>query len=159
METLLFAVDKMLGRLATWLRLIGQDATYGSHLSGRTLIRHARQEGRIVLTRDSRLLGQHDAPRVLFIDSDDFRLQLLQVVHAFHLDPLANPFSRCTRCNEPVAAVPKGEAAGRVPPYTFATQDNFVQCSHCGKIYWPATHHRLVLNELQALGFRTEDQR
>jgi hypothetical protein len=59
-----FAVDKMLGRLATWLRIVGQDATYGAHLSGQTLVRHARAEGRTILTRNlrlRRLRRHHDA--------------------------------------------------------------------------------------------------
>ena len=36
-----FAVDKMLGRLARWLRILGHDVAYGPHLRGRTLERCA----------------------------------------------------------------------------------------------------------------------
>ena len=68
-----FAVDKMLGRLATWLRIIGQDATYGAHLAGQSLLRHARSQGRTVLTRDRRLLQRHSGePPVVFIDTRIF---------------------------------------------------------------------------------------
>jgi uncharacterized protein len=149
-----FAVDKMLGRLATWLRIIGVDASYGSHLAGRPLTRHARREGRTILSRDHRLLKETDLPPFLFIDSDDFRDQLRQVVLTFSLDPFACLFTRCTQCNEPITAVPKAELAAEVPPYVFATQDHFVRCPRCRRVYWPATHHQHVRDELRRLGFQ-----
>ena len=146
-----FAVDKMLGRLATWLRIIGQDATYGAHLSGRTLLRHARAEGRVILTRDRGMSRQRtDIPLVL-IASDHFRQQVQQVITAFAIDPLEHLFTRCARCNEPVVAVPKDEIAGRVPPHVFATQTNFVRCALCHRIYWPATHAERVRGEIRRL--------
>jgi uncharacterized protein with PIN domain len=146
-----FAVDKMLGRLATWLRIIGQDATYGAHLSGRTLLRHARTEGRVVLTRDRRLSRQRTDIPLLLIASDHFREQLQQVMTAFGIDPLAHRFTRCARCNDPVVPVPKADIAGQVPPYVYATQTHFVQCPCCQRIYWPATHAERVRREIEAL--------
>ena len=148
-----FAVDTMLGRLATWLRLLGLDATYGSHLSGRALLRHARAEGRTLLTRDRRLL--RDAPQqpILFVESDHFRDQLRQVVRAFAIDPFTHIFTRCSRCNAPVSPIAKSEVEGRVPPYVFSTQDHFVRCQVCHRIYWAATHYERVRVELRAMGF------
>jgi len=43
----LFAADRMVGRLAKWLRVLGYDVIYGRHLSGHGLIRSARAEGRL----------------------------------------------------------------------------------------------------------------
>ncbi len=147
-----FAVDKMLGRLATWLRLLGYDATYGSHLGGAALLRHARREGRIVLTRERRPRRAIDLP-VLFIVSDDFRAQVRQVLEALGLDPFARLFARCSRCNQPVVATPRSAVAGLVPPYVLATQEHFVRCPRCGRIYWPATHYAHVYAELRRMGF------
>ena len=152
-----FAVDKMLGRLATWLRLIGEDTTYGSHLSGQTLLRHARTEGRTVLTRDHRLLHVAGPPPLLFIVSDRFREQLREVVPACDLDPFAHPFTRCSRCNEALVAIAKTDIVGRVPPYVAATQDRFVRCPRCQRIYWPATHYQRVIEELRGMGFTPRD--
>jgi uncharacterized protein with PIN domain len=146
-----FAVDKMLGRLATWLRIIGQDATYGAHLSGRTLLRHARTEGRVILTRDRRLSRQRTDVPLLLIASDHFRQQVQQVITAFAIDPLEHLFTRCARCNAPIVPVAKEDVASRVPPYVYATQTRFVRCPRCQRIYWPATHAERVRAEIDAL--------
>ena len=147
-----FAVDRMLGRLATWLRLIGQDTTYSSHQSGRALVSHARIDGRTILTR-SRELPRHapDIP-LLLIASDDFREQLRQVIDAFHIDPVAQLFTRCTRCNTAVVPVENAAAISRVPSYVFATQKHFFSCPSCRRIYWSATHREHVVRELAAMG-------
>jgi len=148
-----FAVDKMLGRLATWLRLLGQDTIYGSHLGGGTLIRRARNEGRTILTRDHRALRAARELPLVFIVSNDFREQLRQVIDACRFDPFAQLFSRCTRCNTPVSAVPKADVAERVPPYVFETQQRFACCSRCGRVYWAGTHDARVREQLRALGY------
>jgi uncharacterized protein with PIN domain len=46
-----FAADRMLGKLAKWLRVMGQDVIYGQHLAGYGLICAARAENRLILTR------------------------------------------------------------------------------------------------------------
>ena len=151
----LFAVDRMLGRLAVWLRLLGYDATCGPHLAGRTLLRQARLERRIVVTRDRQLRREHNLPPLLFIESDHFRDQLRQVVAAYNLDPSAHIFTRCSRCNEPVVPIDKAQVSGQVPEYVIATQEHFVRCARCRRIYWPATHYTRVRDEVERLRFPT----
>jgi uncharacterized protein with PIN domain len=144
----------MLGRLAVWLRLLGYDATCGRHLTGRSLIRQARHDGRTVVTRDRRLRRERNLPPLLFIESDHFREQLRQVVTTYGLDPLAHIFTRCARCNEAVLPISKEQVSGQVPEYVFATQEHFVRCPRCRRIYWPATHYERVRDELQRMGFQ-----
>ena len=148
-----FAVDKMLGRLATWLRLIGQDAIYGSQLAGRSLIRQARSEGRIVLTRDRRVVRAASDLCVLIVASDDFREQLRQVLLVCHVDPFTALFTRCTKCNTPVIAVPRGEVADHIPPYVFSTQEHFARCTRCHRIFWSGTHCERVREQLRMMGY------
>lgn len=148
-----FAVDKMLGRLATWLRLLGKDATYGSHLAGSTLIRQARTEGRAILTRDHQVLRAATGLPVVFIVSNDFREQLRQVIDSCHLDPFAQLFSRCTRCNTSVVDVLKADVAERVPRYVFETQQRFARCPRCSRVYWAGTHYARVRDQLRAIGY------
>ncbi len=145
-----FAVDKMLGRLARWLRILGHDVAYGPHLSGRTLVDRARRERRLLLTRDTRLLRDRHLPPHLFVTSDHFREQLRQVAAAAPLG--AGFLRRCLDCNRPLAAVARDAVAGAVPPYVLATQEHFQRCPRCGRISWPATHRAHMLDELTALG-------
>jgi uncharacterized protein with PIN domain len=142
----------MLGRLVRWLRIIGLDVTYGTHLSGYGLVRAARRESRMILTRDRRIGRTRNAPPHLFIKSNHFREQLRQVIEAFSLDLSEKLFTRCVRCNSLLESLPKVDVKDQVPPYVYATQEKFSACKKCRHIYWPATHLEKMLAELRALG-------
>ncbi|MDI7277663.1 MAG: Mut7-C RNAse domain-containing protein, partial [Anaerolineae bacterium] len=47
-----FVADAMLGRLARWLRILGYDTLYDPRWHDDELVRLARAQGRILLTRD-----------------------------------------------------------------------------------------------------------
>ena len=151
-EELKFAADRMLGRLAKWLRIIGQDVIYGQHLSGRGLVRAATQERRVMLTRD-RSIRRWNPDRCIFIRDDHFRGQLKQVVEACGLDPFAGLLTRCVECNEPLRPTVKEQIADTVPPYVLETQDVFSICPGCRRVFWAATHQQLMVEELKRLGF------
>ena len=61
----------MLGRLAKWLRLLGYDTLYYPRIENREILRIARADNRILLTRDTRLvkirglqnIANHRTPR------------------------------------------------------------------------------------------------
>jgi uncharacterized protein with PIN domain len=75
--------------------------------------------------------------------------QLKQVVDHFKLkieDALS--FSRCLVCNRVLEKVEKEKIKDRLYPYVYQTQDNFVYCSVCDKIYWPATHVERITKKL-----------
>ena len=146
-----FAADRMLGRLATWLRLLGFDTIWDPQLDGWSMARRAAATGRILLTRDTRLLRRRGLPRHLFIAADDFRSQLRQVVDALGIDPRAALLTRCSRCNEPLVALAAADAEDRVPPYVAATQREFARCPVCERIYWHATHVERLMKEIERL--------
>jgi uncharacterized protein with PIN domain len=126
----LFAADRMVGRLAKWLRVLGYDVIYGRHLSGHGLIRSARAEGRLILTRD-RSLARKQPPPFLFIDSNDYVEQVCQVLRACNLRPGAGLFTRCLLCNSQLQPRSKESVEKLVPPYVFATQERFSWCGRC----------------------------
>ena len=154
-----FATDKMLGRLARWLRVIGQDVAYGPHLSGVTLLHTARREARVILTRDTRLLRRHDLPPHLFITSDHFREQLRQVISAFDLDPQLAMFTRCLECNEALCDADPSRVRSQVPAYVRMTQKRFRMCPRCHRIFWAATHQERMRAELERLGVLRAERR
>lgn len=131
--------DMMLGRLATWLRLIGADVAYGNAIDDDELLRRAETEHRLVLTRDH-ALARRLAPEARFVIAHD-RLadQLRQVAAAFDLTGL-RPFSRCVRCNVLIEEVDKEMVRERLWPYVYGTQERILRCPSCGRLYWGATH-------------------
>jgi uncharacterized protein with PIN domain len=150
-----FAADRMLGRLARWLRILGYDVAYGPQLGGRALLARARGEGRVLLTRDTRLRRQRPLPPHVFLASDHFREQLRQVAAEVRLAPPAF-LQRCLDCNRLLDEVPREAARGRVPPFVWETAGRFLHCGGCDRLYWPATHRAHMLRELAALGLVAE---
>jgi uncharacterized protein with PIN domain len=122
-------------------------------LSGAGLIRAARREGRLILTRD-RTIAKKNPPPYVFLHSDDFRAQLRQVIEECGVDPAKDTFTRCVECNTPLEALTKADVEGKVPPYVFKTQEKFSFCRKCRHIYWPATHQEKMAAELRALGIK-----
>ena len=148
-----FAADRMLGNLVKWLRVLGQDVIYGPHLTGYGLIRAARVENRLILTRDRRL-KQKQPPDFLLIESDHLRDQMQQLVRTGRLDFSAPTFTRCLRCNSSLQAAPKETIEKLVPAYVFATQVSFSRCLRCRRVYWPGTHHQQMVDQLARLELR-----
>lgn len=144
-----FLADSMLGRLAKWLRILGYDTLYFSSLEDNNLVRIARAEGRIILTRDREMVRRRGIDSLL-IESDDFRAQICQALRHFDLN-LDSSFSRCSVCNSPLQRVAKGAVRERVPPYVFQTQERFSLCPRCGKIYWQGTHWQRIRERLKGL--------
>ena len=150
-----FLVDVNVGRLAKWLRVMGYDARYVPDAEDGELLRLAHREGRIVVTRDARLLERRAVSRGLvravLVHSDDFRLQMRQLTQELGLD-FQGGFSMCIECNAPLEPLEREAVRGRVPPYVFQTQESFYRCSRCQKVYWKGTHWNNMLRELA--GFR-----
>ncbi|HEX5757928.1 MAG TPA: Mut7-C RNAse domain-containing protein [Thermoanaerobaculia bacterium] len=140
MAARLFA-DAMLGALARWLRVLDLDTAYDPGLDDAALVARAAAEGRTILTRDRKLLERRLARDHLLVRFDAVPEQLRQVVEELALRPdPARLFSRCLRCNAPLAAVPAEAARPHVPPFVARTQESFRRCPGCGRYYWRATH-------------------
>jgi uncharacterized protein with PIN domain len=130
--------DAMLGRLAKWLRILGYDTAYIVDTDDFAVMRLARGENRLVLTRDRDLAGRRGI-RALLIDSDVLEEQLQQV-WADVGSPPDPSVSRCPVCNEPLVEAEPEVIKARVPPYVQRTQRHFSVCVACHRIYWKGTH-------------------
>jgi uncharacterized protein len=149
-----FIADAMLGKLVKWLRVMGLDVTYDPTVTHDQLQRSVEEEGRILLTRDRRLMSRSKrvaSAGCLFIESDYYHEQVRQVVQVCALQQAIQVFSRCLRCNTRLQTVTKDTAMGRVPPYVAATQTTFKHCVECDRLYWAGTHRDNMLRQLQAM--------
>jgi uncharacterized protein with PIN domain len=151
MEPPCLLADAMLGRLARWLRLLGYDTAYWRDGSDAALIRQARAEGRLILTRDHQLAGRRGVAALL-VTAETLDEQIAEVRAALALlggNP--QPFTRCPECNSILADLPRPAARDLVPPYVWHTQLEFRRCPDCGRVYWKGTHW-------PAMAARLEDQ-
>lgn len=146
-----FIADSMLGRLAKWLRILGYDTLYFRDAQDGRLVTLARRDGRILLTRDTRLLLRRRLCPMLFVHDDRVWDQLRQVAGELGLSVGPRLGSRCLRCNRSLAPLAKDRAAGRVPDYVFRHQDTFFQCEECGRIFWGGTHLHHMEETVRAL--------
>jgi len=135
-EPLKFMADSMLGRLARWLRILGYDVAYESSISDNDLIARALRENRIILTMDRELANRKSAKNVLLLRSDDYKEQLKHVITYYKIDCESHIFSRCLLCNERLDSVEKEKIKDKVPPYVYATHDEFDICPQCRRAYW-----------------------
>jgi hypothetical protein len=147
-----FIADVMLGKLATWLRLLGCDVEYYPKISDEDLVGKASRTGRVILTRDTELIRRREARgNHFFVRGNDFRDQLRQVAKRFSIVPFGRVMTRCLRCNETLKAIELSEVRGRVPPYVFETQRDFKTCGRCDRVYWMGTHRDKALAEVREI--------
>jgi uncharacterized protein with PIN domain len=155
-DTPRFIVDQNVGKLARWLRLMGYDARFFDGSDDAELVAIALKEGRVILTRDTRLMQRRLVTqgrlKALLIASDQPLKQIRQVIDSLNLDFRFNPFSLCLECNQPLVEREKSELEALVPPYVFKTQEQFRQCPSCKRIYWRGTHWRAMTHRLEGLG-------
>ena len=136
-----FICDDNLGKLAKWLRTLGYDTLFYSTMSDQQLIKKALDQGRTILTLDNNLIQMKAVQNYLLIKSDQPLEQLKEVVSHFKLKKDEESFfTRCLVCNTPLEEIEKEKIKDRLYPYVYKTQEHFVYCSTCDKIYWSATH-------------------
>lgn len=131
----------MLGKLAKWLRAAGFDAAYTGRSIPVQLADMARREGRVLLTRNTKVLARDNLPPHLFIVSDRWEEQMVEVARAFGLDLEDRAFARCLECNVGLEAVEdRTEIETLVPEFVFRRLAEFHRCPVCRKVFWAGTH-------------------
>lgn len=176
-ETPRFLTDRMLGKLSTWLRILGHDTVYAADIvlkeGGReddeedednALTAFAAREARILLTRDKKLAASASKQGVhcVQIKTDAVMVQLKELLR-YNLRINLNPVPvRCSECNAPIRKVKEEEEAllkakDYVPADMIGTLAFWI-CERCGRIYWEGSHWRDMherlrpLNELKRSG-------
>ncbi len=143
-----FAADRMIGRLARMLRLLGYDTIFLPSLGPAELAEIARREERTVLTRGDVRRRFPRAAQVFRVESEYPPEQLREVVKEFSLDPSSGLWTRCTMCNGAITNVPKETVRSEVKPKVFALYQDFYRCAACGRVYWRGSHVERILKNL-----------
>lgn len=150
-----FMVDANVGKLARWLRMTGCDAVFFRDGEDAEMISTALKEGRVIITRDGHIAERRVATsgrlRVVLVTGDQPERQMRQVISDLGLDGHFEPFIRCLECNQPLEAGLKEAVKGRVPPYVYRTQANFLECTTCRRIYWRGSHWEAMRRQLRGL--------
>lgn len=148
-----FILDVHLGRLAGDLRLLGFDTLYANDFSDGHIIRTARSEQRIILTRDTGILKDGRVTHGAFIHATEPLAQLGEVVERFQLEHRVRPFTRCMKCNGEIETIDAGDLRpGEVPSGVRRAFDAFGRCTGCGQVYWPGSHYDRMRERFRSIG-------
>ncbi len=147
-----FVADCMLGRLAKWLRILGFDVLYFSKAEDADLVAIARREGRVLLTRDTGLIERTaKRPNRLFIRSDDWEDQIVQVLDEYELWGEVRANTRCLACNLPLKPLSREQARNLVTPYVGDNAAAFAICPGCDRVFWQGTHYGDMERKIEKL--------
>lgn len=147
-----FVADRMLGKLAKQLRMLGHDTVYYRGEDAYGLIKLAREEGRVILTRNTKLLPRAPEDRIVRIEDDNPSLQIRELIQKGYISlNEENLLSRCLLCNVPLHDTPREEVDGKVPEFIFYQHKEFYQCPQCLKIYWQGSHQENMLKRIEEL--------
>ncbi len=135
-----FALDVHLGKLARTLRMLGFDSFYSNSLDDEQLVRLARKEGRIVLSRDRGLLKRRVVTHGYLVRSGMPKTQAAEIIRRFDLARQVSLFSRCMTCNVPLVRVEKSSVLHLLPRLVREGYEEFSRCPGCSRVYWRGTH-------------------
>lgn len=150
-----FIVDQNVGKLARWLRMLGYDTVFFRGDDDSQMMAKALAEDRVILTRDTQIAKRRIATngrvKVILLRTDDPETQIRQVIDSLRLNGDCQPFTICMECNQPLEERTKEQVRDRVPPYVFKTQEQYVECPSCHRIYWEGTHWQAMTRKLVSL--------
>ena len=146
-----FVADRMLGKLAKWMRVLGYDVVYLRQAADQEILKQL-QDGRTLLTRNRRAGLWQQQGRVFVVDADDPKEQLREVVRGLGLSKIDEAlFSRCLSCNRLLEKVSREEVREQVPEYIWQAQNRFYRCKGCNKVYWSGSHSERMRQRLKKI--------
>lgn len=150
-----FIADHNVGKLVGWLRMMGYDTIFFTGSDDARMIALALAEGRVILTRDSKIMDRRVVTqgrvKAVLIKSDEPEQQARQLMDTLNLDCTSRRFTICLVCNSPLEERTKQEVQDRVPPYVFQTQERYMECASCHRIYWKGTHWQAMNRKMAGM--------
>ncbi|WP_374574830.1 DUF5615 family PIN-like protein [Phenylobacterium sp.] len=145
-----FLCDEMLARLARLLRAAGHDTALArAGEADAALLARARDEDRLLVTRDRELAARAGAHGVL-VGGRGVLEEAQALARAAPVDWSLAPFTRCVMDNAALREATAGETA-QAPPSARGRPGPFRACPACGRVYWPGSHTRRIAERLAVL--------
>ena len=147
-----FILDGMLGKLARWLRMMGHDVKYSNDICDPDLLSIAKEEKRVLLTRDFALYHRAIANglETFYVEGTTEADRLSELAHRFNLPLNINlENSHCPKCNTKLQSIPKKDIEKKVEKNTLAHYDVFWRCLKCEAIYWQGGHWTKIRETLE----------
>lgn len=142
LRRLQFVLDTHLGRLATYLRMLGFDTLYRNDYPDEELAEIASEQKRVLLTRDRGLLKRNRVTHGYYVREEDPFGQLVEVLRRFDLyNNHLRPFRRCLHCNSELESVSKDSVQHLLPTRVSQLYQEFKQCQGCQRVFWKGTHY------------------
>lgn len=149
-----FLVDGMLGGLARWLRILGQEVRYDAIAKDDELLRIAHEENMVLLTRDEELYQRAIARRIVSAlvigETEEQRLAQMGKTFGISLDAdMAE--TKCPECGSNLKETSKNDLRGVVPQASLKLYDQFWKCTNqnCEKVYWIGSHWKQIRQTLE----------
>jgi len=136
-----YILDVQLGKLAKYLRMLGFDTLFENNYDDSEIVKIAKAEKRIILTRDVSILKIKAVTHGYWIRSQKPTEQITEVILRFDLYSNIKPLSRCIACNGIIKKTTKESVMNKLQPKTKLYYDEFYQCKSCKKVYWKGSHY------------------
>ncbi|HEY5735803.1 MAG TPA: Mut7-C RNAse domain-containing protein [Nitrosopumilus sp.] len=150
---MLFLVDAMLGNVARKLQLFGFDSEYKSNIEDLELIKKAKSEQRIIISKDRELITKAKKQGIIsvHITKENEVEQFLEILEQIplQLDSISGDRARCTKCNFPTSQIDKSKILSKIPQKVSEFNDKFWKCDNCDQIYWEGTHIKKIQEFLE----------
>ncbi len=135
--------------------MMGYDSAFFNGDDDSKMVKQALAEGRMILTRDTGMMRRRAISggrlRAILIESEEPERQMQQLIKSLDLKGQSRPFTLCLECNQPLESRSREEVAGRVPPYVYRTQTQYMECPACHRIYWRGTHWEAMVRKIDKL--------
>jgi uncharacterized protein len=146
-----FLADGMLGKLARWLRILGQDVIYSTQLSDNELLGLAKAEGRVLLTKDFELYKRAISRNLdaFYVEGKRESDRLAEVAKRYGVALVIDmDKSHCPICNTKLQVAPKEQLKDELEQNTYIYYDKFWKCPNCGQVYWQGAHWKQITKTL-----------
>jgi len=139
-----FFVDAMLGNIAKKLRLMGYDSKYLANIEDNELIRLAKNDNRIIISRDEDLIrkAQKTGLKSILIKKEEEISQFREIINNLNLKifKINGDRARCPKCNSKTQSIVKKDIYKKIPTKVLEYNDKFWKCKSCDQIFWEGTH-------------------